>query len=166
MEFKKEKVFKKFEEESLKYRFLFLPKNSKQKVFIRIDVSFREKPVLKRQTVIVPFDYPIAPYPLVMHLGKEEILAEKVRALIVRSKPRDLFDLWFLLTKKIALDEKIIQKKFQIYKNEKFSRERLKKAIIAYDDKELKTDLNQFLPENYRNFYKTLKEETLKLLSI
>ena len=164
LEFKEEKVFKKFEEESLRYRFLFLPQNSRQKVSIRIDVSFREKPISKRQTVIVPFDYPIAPYPLVMHLGKEELLAEKVRALIVRGKPRDLFDLWFLLTKKIALNEKIIQKKFQIYKNEEFSLEKLKEAILAYDEKELKKDLNQFLPENYRNFYKTLKSEVLELL--
>lgn len=54
----------------------------------------------REQTILVPFDYPISPYPLVVHLSKEELLAEKIRALFVRGKPRDLFDLWFLLTKK------------------------------------------------------------------
>jgi len=164
LEFRKEKVLRRFAEESLKYRFLFFPQNSNQKVSIRIDVSFREKPIMKKQSVLVPLDYPIVPYPLVVHLGKEEILAEKVRALMTRSKPRDLFDLWFLLTKNIVLNNEIIQRKFALYRNMEFSKEKLKKVILTYDEKELKKDLNQFLPENYRQFYKTVKKEVLRLL--
>jgi len=87
----------------------FLPKGSTQKASIRIDVSFREKPIIREKTVLIPFDYPISPYPLVMHLGKEEIMAEKIRTILTREKPRDLFDVWFLLTKKIALKEEIIK---------------------------------------------------------
>lgn len=165
LEFKKEKVLRRFANQSLKYRFLFLPQNSQQKTSIRLDISFREKPIVKKQTVLIPFDYPIVPYPLVMHLGQKELLAEKVRALIIRGKPRDLFDFWFLLTKKIPLDEKIIKEKFKIYKNIKFSREKLKKTVSNYDVGELKKDLNQFLPENYRGFYKKLKGEVLELMS-
>lgn len=164
LEFKKEKVFQKFEEESLKYRFLFLPKNSSQKVSIRIDVSLREKPQTKEESVLVPFDYPISPYSLVVHLTKEEILAEKIRALFVREKPRDLFDLWFLLTKNVSLNNNLIKKKFKIYPHLKYSFTGLKKTIESYNEKELKRDLNQFLPENYRSFYLKLKKETLRLL--
>jgi len=164
LEFKKEKIIKKFEENSLKYRLLFLPKKSTQKTSIRIDVSFREKPINREETVLIPFDYPISPYPLVIHLGKEEIMAEKIRAILTREKPRDLFDVWFLLTKKIALKEEIIKKKLSIYPCLRFSMKKLIESINAFDDKELKRDLNQFLPEQYRQFYRIIKKETLKLL--
>lgn len=161
LEFKKERVFVKFEEESLKYRFLFQPKKSSQKVSIRFDVSFREKPLTKEETVLIPFDYPISPYPLVLHLNSAEILAEKIRALFIRSKPRDLFDVWYLLTKKIAIDEKILKKKFKLYPGVSFNKNNFKKIIEAYDEDGLKKDLNQFLPENFRHFYKSLKKSTL-----
>lgn len=164
LEFKKERVISKFKEESLRYRFLILPKSSNQKVSIRIDVSLRENPQTKKQKVLIPFDYPISPYPLVVHLSMEEILAEKIRALFTRGKSRDLFDLWFLLTKKITLDQKLIEKKFKIYPRLKFSLEKLKKIILSYEEKKLKKEINQFLPENYRNFYRDLKEQTLNLL--
>lgn len=161
---KEERIFEKFEEESLKYRFLFTPKGLSQKVSIRIDVSFREKPLTKEEEVLVPFDYPITPYPLVIHLSKDELLAEKLRALFVRGKPRDLFDAWFLLTKKATIDEDLVKKKFKIYPGLKYSKEKLTEIVKNYDEKELKRDLNQFLPENYRNLYLKLKEMLLNLI--
>lgn len=164
LEFKKEKVLQKFEEESIKYRFLFKPAGLSQKTSIRIDISLREKPLTKEQTVIVPFDYPISPYPLVVHLKIEEIMAEKIRALFIRGKPRDLFDLWFLLTKKISLDKELINKKFKIYPKLIFNMKKLENIVYNYNEKEIKTDLNQFLPINYREFYKKIKNETLLLL--
>lgn len=164
--YKKERVFEKFEKDSLKYRFLFTPYKSKQMVSVRLDVSFREKPLQVKQKILVPFDYPVAPYPLVSYLGEEEIMAEKVRALLVRGKPRDFFDFWFLLTKGIKVNEAMIVKKLKIYPKIKFSKEKLTKAVFSYNDGELKKDLNQFLPINYRNFYKDLKGETLKLLVV
>ncbi len=165
IEIKKEKVWEKFGDVSLKYRFLFLPRNSKQKASIRIDISLREKPVTREITVLTPFDYPISPYPLVVHLSAKEMLAEKIRALFIRGKPRDLFDVWFLLTKKVEIDEKIIDRKFKLYPKLKYDFKKTLSIIKNYDEKELKKDLNQFLPENYRNFYKQLKEETLKIIT-
>ncbi len=164
LEYVKESIPKEFELDSLRYRLLFFPYQSKHKTSIRIDISFREKPQTKETGVLIPFDYPIAPYPLVVYLSAKELLAEKIRALFKRGKPRDLFDLWFLLTKKTIIDEKMILLKFKYYPGLKFSRPDLIKIIKDYDEKELKNDLNQFLPENYRNFYKQLKEETLKII--
>ena len=164
IEIKEEKIWEKFADVSVKYRFLFLPKYSSQKISIRIDVSLREKPQTKEQSVVTPFDYPISPYPLVVHLSSEELLAEKIRALFIRGKPRDIFDLWFLLTKKIPINEKLINNKFSLYKDLKFSRAKLKRLVENYDEKELKKDLNQFLPINFRNFYSSLKKETLKFM--
>lgn len=164
MELKKESVPQRFVEEGIRYRYLLYPPKSTQKVSIRIDLSFREKPKNIEQTVLIPFDYPITPYPLVMHLSYKDIMAEKIRALFTRSKPRDLFDLWYLLTKKIPINKKIIAEKFKIYPKIKFSYKKLKNIIHNYDKAELKQDLNQFLPENYRLFYKTLPQETIRLL--
>lgn len=161
--FKKEKVFEKFAKNSIRYKFLFLPKNSKQFLSIKIDVSFREKPLSKDETVISSFDYPLSPYPLVVHLSFEEIFAEKIRALLTRTKPRDLFDVWFLLTKKVNLNEKMINKKLGFYKNLnlKFNKKLIIKRVESYDEKEIKRDLNQFLPEEYRNFFAKLKGLTI-----
>lgn len=36
--------------------------------------------------------------PLVTVLTLEHLMAEKVRALLVRGKPRDLYDVWLLLS--------------------------------------------------------------------
>jgi len=164
IDYKKEKILDKFEDLGFSYKLFFYPFNLKQKTSIRIDFSFREKPKTKEVKVIIPFDYPITPYPLVVSLSKEEILAEKIRALFYRGKPRDLFDLWFLLTKKTEIDEKLINLKFKYYPGLKFSFQKLVKIVEEYNEKELKKDLNQFLPEYYRHFYRQLKEETLNLL--
>lgn len=164
LEFKEEKIPATFQDVSIRYRFLFKPRITQQKTSIRIDISLREKPLTREHLVLTPFDYPISPYPLVVHLSYEEIMAEKIRALFIRGKPRDLFDLWFLLSKKIRLREDLIKKKFKLYPKLSYSKKKLKDTILSFDRQELKRDLNQFLPENYRFFYKTLPEETFRLL--
>lgn len=164
LEFKKEPVRDTSVDVSVRYRFLFLPAKIKHKTSIRLDISLREKPVTREQSVLIPFDYPISPYPLVMHFSAEEIMAEKIRALFVRSKPRDLFDFWFLLTKKVAIKPDLINKKFQLYPQLKFTRASLAEKIRAYRPQELKQDLNRLLPQNYRLFYQNLPRETLELL--
>ena len=164
MQLKSDPVPEKFADESTRFRYLLLPPGSKQKVSIRIDISFREKPYNIEQSALIPFDYPISPYPLVTHFKPEEILAEKIRALFTRGKPRDLFDLWFLLTKNIHFDLKLINEKFKLYPHIQFSYGKLKKIIKDFDINELKKDLNQFLPENYRLFYQKLPQQTLELL--
>lgn len=165
MELKKESVALKFVEESVRFRYLLIPPGSKNKVSIRIDLSFREKPKNTEQTVLIPFDYPITPYPLVIHFQSKEILAEKIRALFIRGKPRDLFDIWFLLTKNISLDVKLIKEKFRLYPQVHFTYEELIKIVGNFDVDELKKDLNQFLPENFRMLYKNLPHQTIQLLS-
>ena len=41
--------------------------------------------------------FPVGPYPQVAHLKIKELLAEKVRAILTRTRGRDIFDLYFLL---------------------------------------------------------------------
>ena len=61
---------------------------------VKIDISFREKiqrgPLqLEMNTVYVP------PFPVTC-MALEEILAEKIRAALMRRAPRDYYDLWLL----------------------------------------------------------------------
>lgn len=129
---------------------------------IRLEYSFREKPIT-RQATPIETRFPVSPYPLVVHMQDEEMLAEKVRALLFRHKGRDLFDLWFLLSKGVRLNNEMIGKKMQWYKKE-YDPSNLIHAVEAFTEKDLTADLNQFLPRNYRPFLKQLKQNTLQKL--
>lgn len=125
-------------------------------VTIKLEFSLREKPLTKKVTILET-DYPVAPYPLVVHLLWQEILAEKIRAILTRAKGRDLFDLWFLLSKNVEIDEKMVNIKMKFY-NKKFTFDQLKKKIKNFDDKEIYLDLNKFLPITHRKIIKDLKD--------
>jgi predicted nucleotidyltransferase component of viral defense system len=49
-------------------------------------------------------------------LAPSEMLAEKVRAVMTREKPRDVYDLWFLLRKGVAYDPALVEKKLRVVK--------------------------------------------------
>jgi predicted nucleotidyltransferase component of viral defense system len=59
----------------------------------------------------------VAPYfaslmPVVPVMDIEEILAEKLRALLQRVKPRDVFDVWFLVRRKmVKIDRRMLEEK-------------------------------------------------------
>lgn len=60
----------------------------------------------------------VSPYfkesPKVPTMSLSEIVAEKMRALLQRKKPRDVFDIWFLIYEKgVRLDEEMLRKKLQ-----------------------------------------------------
>ena len=63
--------------------------------FVNLDFSFREK-IIFPQKSIIETDYPILFTSYIYHLSKDEIFAEKIRALLTRIKGRDLYDLWYL----------------------------------------------------------------------
>jgi predicted nucleotidyltransferase component of viral defense system len=83
---------------------------------IRLDFSLREKPVLSVDSSYLETIFPVSPYPQVSHLKAEEMLAEKVRAILTRCRGRDVFDFWFLLSKKVPVDWNLVNKKMAIYK--------------------------------------------------
>lgn len=62
---------------------------------IKVDISFRERVQLPpRQTTLTN---PYGPAFVVTCMALEELLAEKIRAALIRRAPRDYFDLWLLL---------------------------------------------------------------------
>jgi len=123
---------------------------------IRLDFSLREKPVLPVALTYLETVFPVTPYPLVCHLQPEEILAEKVRATLIRSRGRDLFDLWFLLSKKVSLDWNLVNKKMALY-NRKASQVELLKKLEEFPQDEIKSDLTRFLPSSHRRLIKDIK---------
>jgi len=159
---KDEKTFK---EIGVGYRLVLQPNEYiRQPLGIRLDFSFREKPLEPEVSSISVYEYPISPFPLVTHLSVREIMAEKVRALFVRGMPRDVFDIWYLMKKGVKLDWKLLDKKMKYYPEVNYDRNILQKKIQEFKTEDLRKDLNQFLPVSYRNYYQKIVEEVLRSL--
>ncbi len=84
--------------------------------FVKIEISERNDIFLSPEIKeIVPIYDDLRPFTVPV-MKKEEILAEKVRALMTRGKARDLYDLVFLIKKGVSLDYSLINKKLSYYK--------------------------------------------------
>jgi len=129
---------------------------------IRLDFSLREKPFLT-DTSYIETIFPVGPYPQVVHLKIEELLAEKVRAVLTRVRGRDVFDLYFLLSKKTPIDWKLVNKKMALYKKTADIK-KLIEAIKNFPQSEIKEDLTKFLPTTHRNLVEKIKDLTLEKL--
>lgn len=88
-------------------------KNSMSRV--TINISKRERPISPIMKLLIS-TFPEIPSFELSVLDIEEIAAEKIRCIITREKPRDIYDLWFLSKKGITLDVSLINKKLKIYK--------------------------------------------------
>lgn len=129
---------------------------------IRLEFSQREK-TLTRAVSLIETRFPLVGYPLVVHLDAEELLAEKTRAILTRSKSRDYFDFWFLLSKGIPLREDYIREKMKWYGKD-YRQEDLTEIIAAVKEKDLYNDLARFLPKHYRQTITDLKKNILQRL--
>ncbi len=81
---------------------------------VNIEVSKRDDVFLTPEWVRLFFKYPEIRVVNSLCLKKEEILAEKLRALSVRTKGRDLYDVWFLLKVGIGIDKKLYERKMSV----------------------------------------------------
>lgn len=137
------------------------------KVFVSLDFSFREKPRLTSHT-FVKTNFPIIFTSFVYHLMPEEVLAEKVRAILTRKKGRDFFDLWFLLAKGIKVDWRLVAQKMDYYPQARWTKEKLQQTIWEYSLSDFKKDLRPFLPLDQRaklkNIYEVSKKVSLEAL--
>jgi len=131
---------------------------------IRLDFSLREKPFLT-ETSYLETIFPIGPFPQVSHLKIEELMVEKVRAILTRNKGRDIFDLYFLLSKHILIDWKLVNKKKALYKKTA-DPNKLIKAISDFPQEEIRNDLTKFLPLTHRSLVDKIKELSLNKLKV
>jgi len=144
---------------SLVSRIKYARPNSSYPLGIHLEVSIREKP-LTHETSQLETLFPISPYPIISHLSAEEILSEKIRAMLKRAKGRDLFDMWFLLSKEVKINWGMVQKKMSFY-GEAVNPESLVKKISSFDEKRLFDDLAKFLPRAQRGTIQSLKSNVL-----
>lgn len=82
--------------------------------FIRIEIN-RKSSVQTLQTLRYnPHFQDLASFELLV-LSEEEILAEKIRAVLTRTKPRDLYDIYHLLSKGVEIREELVEEKLECY---------------------------------------------------
>ena len=130
-------------------------------IFINLDFSFREK-ILNPKKSTITTEYPVLFTSFIYHPSKEEILAEKIRALVTRTKGRDLYDLWFLVSQKVNFNNKLINKKLKYYGIENMDKKEILKKASEISSKEFILDLRPFIPINERDrlaeFYEYILE--------
>ena len=104
----------------INFRLLFrgpLYRGSRESLcFVPLNVSLRERVALAPERVTISSMYREIPSFDVFSMRAEEILAEKVRAILTRNKPRDLYDMWFLLGKGIMMDLRLVNRKLAAYR--------------------------------------------------
>src|SRR3989344_920509 len=146
-----------------RFRLKYKPEEFKYPLVIRLDFNIVKKVEEVSVSPLVS-KFPVIFFPLINHLSENEILAEKLCALFTRAKGRDFFDVWFLLQRKIGIDEKLLRKKLK-ERGAIFNREKILKRIELYSEGRLERDLKQFLPRSQRKIISLLKRELVKSLS-
>jgi len=120
------------------------------KTFINLDFSFREK-IFEPQKSIIETDYPVLFTSYVYHLSKDEIFAEKIRAFLTRSKGRDLYDLWYLITQGAEIDNSLVKEKLKYYNLGNINEDKILKTIEEFSKKDFILDMRPLVPINERD---------------
>jgi len=139
--------------QGIRFRVKYSSGEFKYPFVIRLDFTEINKSKMTQTTPLVT-RFPIANFPLVICLSDEEILAEKINALMERDKGRDVFDVWFLLKKEIPLNWKLIK--------QKYDKEKVNKKIKSFSVKKLNLDLAKFLPKSHRKIVGRLRSQILE----
>ena len=97
---------------------------------VRLDASWKDEvSVTTEWRTYFPM-YGDAPSFRIQAMVVEEILAEKVRALLHRRKSRDAYDVWFLLNKGIRVGESVLKRKLSLY-GDKLNKGSLDRALAT-----------------------------------
>lgn len=119
------------------------------KTRILINVSLRPGEV-EKDTIMV--SNPFSPPYLVFALQEDQMIREKISALLDRKKPRDFFDLYYIL--RSGMSRKVVVS----HKDE------LLGETDKIDDKAISSELKLFLPRSYWPVLKNFRENLLKEL--
>lgn len=125
---------------------LFTPGKDLTLASLRIDISLREKLLSNPSFIAINPIYSTIPLYSVKTMSYDEILAEKIRAIISRKKARDIYDVWFLLKKNIRINTDLVKQKLLLVQ-QKYSERLLIKKIKEKEflwEKELKSLLIDF----------------------
>jgi len=81
---------------------------------VRVDLNLRPEAVETHRALISPEHDDLRPFVITV-LTPEQLLAEKVRALLVRSKPRDVYDIWLLIHQGVKMNRALVADKLALY---------------------------------------------------
>lgn len=84
---------------------------------VGIDINLKSSVIRPAQLLSHKSLHPEIPATLVLCMAREEIFAEKIRAILTRKKARDLYDLYFLLQSGITASSELIEKKMEYYQS-------------------------------------------------
>jgi predicted nucleotidyltransferase component of viral defense system len=114
---------------------------------VRVDINQRPEEVeTHRELVTSPYD-DVRPF-VVTLLALDHLLTEKLRALLVRGKPRDLYDIWLLLRQRAEPDLALVEQKLALC-DRGWKREALEETMenVRTDwERDLRPLLPQFVP--------------------
>jgi predicted nucleotidyltransferase component of viral defense system len=111
---------------------------------VRVDINRRGERVASSRKLISPEYDDLRPF-VITAIQLDEMLAEKMRALLTRGKPRDLYDIWLLTQQGLMLDKSLLEKKLAWY-NLEFSPALLQEALEAVRA-DWERDLRPLLPQ-------------------
>jgi predicted nucleotidyltransferase component of viral defense system len=120
---------------------------------VRVDLSLREKVQNEPSNLEILHNYSKIPPFRIHSMTVEEIMAEKVRAVIYSGAPRHLYDLNYLFTRQISLNPELVRTKIGLY-SEDFSIEKFRKRIEEMEIDWVK-DLISLLPQDPPPFNET-----------
>ncbi|MEK7513404.1 MAG: nucleotidyl transferase AbiEii/AbiGii toxin family protein, partial [Patescibacteria group bacterium] len=134
--------------EGIRFRIIYNSSEFKYPLSIRLD--FHQQKIIKnRQISTLTTRFPVMIFPQIFHLSEERILSEKFEALESRIKGRDIFDIWFLLSRGIRtgkLTPRIIKRL-----------ESIPQTVLA-------KDLGKFLPRGQKKIISVLQKEVINWL--
>ena len=78
-----------------------------------LKIDFNKIPSRNKIVKVVQKLFSDVPLFTINVLDEKEIFAEKLRALINRREPRDLYDVWMLLSKGVEIDKKLLKTKLR-----------------------------------------------------
>jgi len=117
------------------------PSSSRNK--IRIDAGTRSGMLKEPEWRLIASEYPETKERfLVLVMNVEEMLVEKIAALTERKKGRDLYDVWYLISTKVAVNRELLSKRSQrefdphlLVSKEAYERDmrRLTSRVIPYE---------------------------------
>jgi predicted nucleotidyltransferase component of viral defense system len=116
----------------------------KNSTFINLDFSFRETVTYIEKSPLVT-EYPISVSSPVYYMGKDEIISEKIRAILTREKGRDIYDLWFLLANRGSINPDLLSAKFKYYQDKNLTLKDLLPRIESFPSKLYCDDLRPFV---------------------
>ena len=116
---------------------------------VRVDLNLRDEATeTQRELVSSAYD-DVRPFVATV-LTPYHLLADKVRALLMRGKPRDVYDLWLMQTKGWRMDRALVERKLELHELQ-FSPHLVQAALdrAARDwDRDLRPLLAQVIPFN------------------